>query len=79
MTLRVPAHKLIALLTELDWDTKVYVSKRQFQSFIGKLNSVSIRVRSGRVFLSCMLQLLWAHSKSQRLYLDSQFYADFVW
>ena len=56
--IRLPPHKFQELLSLLgDWSTKKKCTKRELLSLIGKLAFAAKVVRSGRLFLHCLIDL----------------------
>jgi hypothetical protein len=81
MELRFPADKLSLLRLELD-DFKVRkrASKKQLQSFAGKLNWASAVIRGGRVFLRRIIDCITSLKRNwHKILLKGEVLADIAW
>jgi hypothetical protein len=81
MELRFPADKLSLLRLELD-DFKVRkrASKKQLQSFAGKLNWASAVIRGGRVFLRRIIDCITSLKRNwHNILLKGEVLADIAW
>ena len=56
-----------------------YLSKRSFQSLLGKLLYIQKCVKPSRIFVNRVLALFRQNSHSNRIHLTSDFYKDIDW
>ena len=79
-TLSIPQEILCEIIEEC---TKVrdrkYLTKRAYQSLMGKLLYIQKCVRSARVFINRILALFRKNSGKTRIYLDQEFHKDIAW
>lgn len=62
-----------------EWLTKKWCTKKELQSLLGKLNFVSQCVRSSRIFIARMLNLLREFPESNKLVITEDFRLDLKW
>ena len=80
MTMSVVPERMSEILSLLkDWNNRVVASKKQVQSLLGKLVFIAACVRSGRIFVSRMLNFLRTMPKDQVVPLPYEFYKDVNW
>ena len=80
MSCRVPPDKLVAIKALCSkWVNKKVVSRKQFQSLLGKLLYICKCVRYARIFMGRMLATFRNGHKSALIYLDSEFFKDLNW
>ncbi|VDI27393.1 Hypothetical predicted protein [Mytilus galloprovincialis] len=81
MTVRIPEIKLQETYELLQrFEKKKHCTKRQLQQVIGKLAFISECVRSGRLFISRMLQTLRKyHFNHYRVHITDEFRQDIRW
>ena len=60
------------------WSIKTSASRKEIQSLVGKLSFVTNCVRPGRIFLCCILQVLW-DMKGDRACISEEFQEDITW
>ena len=59
MTIEVSPERMINIMQELQkWTQKDWVTRKELESLIGKLNFISNCVRPGRIFISRLLNKL---------------------
>ena len=79
-TLSIPQGKLQEILAECNKvKHKKYLSKKGYQSLMGKLLYIQKCVRSARVFINQILSLFRKNSAKNRIYLDEEFHKDIAW
>lgn len=61
------------------WLDKIHCSKKELQSLLGKLNFVSQCVRSGRIFVARLLNLLREFPDEGKLFISDDFKLDLLW
>ena len=79
-TLSIPHYKLQQILNECrEVSTKKYLTRRSYQSLMGKLLYIQKCVHSARVFINRILALFRRNSGKKRIYLDQDFHKDIAW
>ena len=56
-----------------------FMTKREFQSLLGKLLYVSRCVKTSRIFLNCLLMTLCVHKNSNTVHLDCGTCKNLLW
>lgn len=80
MTLTVPNFRLVELSTELqNWLAMTSFTKRQLQSFLGKLSYVTACVKPGRIFMSRLLNTLRNMKSSSSALVSDDMRDDIRW
>lgn len=80
MTMKIVPERLVDILELLEiWEHKCMATKKEVQSLIGKLVFIASCVRSGRLFLSRMLNFLRNMPEDQMIQLPYEFYKDVFW
>ena len=75
-TVSIPVEKLQKIVHMVaDWKTRHFCSKRQLQTLLGNLLYVSKCVKTSRVFLNRMLELLRANYDKNSITLTPDFFA----
>ena len=59
--------------------TRKYLTKRGFQSLLGKLLYVQKCVHSARIFINRILMLFRENTHKNSIYLHQEFYSDIDW
>ena len=80
MIFRIPHEKLTAIRDLcIYWSSKRSITKKQFQSLLGKLLYISKCVRYARIFMGRMLRSFRNQHKKSILFLDNEFHKDLNW
>ena len=80
VTLRIDKHKLKDIYQEcIQVSHKNILSKRKFQSMLGKLLYIHKCVAPARIFVNRILALFREHSHSNRIKLTEDFHRDIQW
>ena len=80
LTLQVPKDKLEETKTlALSWKEKMIMTRKELESLIGKLNFLAICVRPGRVFISCLLNVLRRLPKTGSTQISQELLKDVEW
>ena len=79
-TMSISEEKLGAIYTEcLDVSTKSIISKKKYQSLLGKLLYIQKCVKPARIFIDRILALFRANSHLARIQLSEEFHRDVQW
>ena len=79
-TLSIPRVKLEEILAECNKvKYKKHLSRKAYQSLMGKLLYIQKCVKSARVFINRILALFRRNSNKARIYLDEEFHKDIAW
>ena len=79
-SLSIDPHKLIAIHQEcFQVSTKKFLSKKNFQSLMGKLIYIHKCVHPARIFINRILDLFRTNSHKKRIHLTPQFHQDLEW
>lgn len=80
MTISVTKERRAELLTELaEWWDKTTTTRRELESLVGKLQFVCNCIRSGRIFLNRLLNLLCGTRVGLRYHINEQAKKDILW
>ena len=80
LTLRIPEGKLCEILNLLEsWESKVVATRKEVQQLAGSLNFVARCVRSGRVYLSRILNFLRGLPLTGKVKVDREVQKDIKW
>ena len=78
--LRIAPDKLHEIHQEcLQLRQKTHLSKRQYQSLLGKLLYIQKHVKPSRIFVNRILSIFRSHSTAKRIHLTGEFYHDLDW
>ena len=80
MTLRITPDRLAEIKQILDhWSSKKTTNLQELQSLLGKLNFAASTIRSGRIFVSRLLNLLRSFPVNGRKKIDKETKKDIEW
>ena len=79
-TMSITPEKIESIYTECkSVSSKIYLSKKAFQSLTGKLLYIQKCVKPGRIFLNRILATFRDNPSRKRIYLNDEFRADLNW